>query len=120
MWFVRAGSVEASPGRISLDDGFLVFTPQDEAEALRIPVGDIDDVRRLRGSAVLHVGTADEPPLLFYFAKPPPLPGSGKSSVINPRRGMERTVAGMSLRAAARAHRTTIEEWVTAIRSAGR
>ena len=123
VWFVRAGSVETSPGRISLDGVHLLFAPRDDpAAVVRLPLNRIDDVRRLRGSAVLHIAMEGESrPLLFYFAKPPPLPGSGMGSVMNPRRGMELTVAGMSLRAAARATRPLIEEWVKAIRAgAGR
>jgi hypothetical protein len=119
VWFVRAGSVDGPPGRIALEGGDLVFTPHGEPEAaVRLPLVRIHDVRRLRGSPVLQVEATEQPPLLFYFAKPPPLPGSGERSVINPRRGMERTAAAMSLRAAARAQRALIDEWVGAIRAA--
>jgi hypothetical protein len=67
---------------------------------------------------LIHAGREEEVVLLFYFAEPPPLPGSGEATgpTFIPRRGLERAAAGMSLRAAARQQRVNVEMWVRALR----
>jgi hypothetical protein len=119
---VRAGSVEDTRGRISLDAEALRFTPgAEDAPPLVIPRSSILDVRRLRATPVMrliHGKGEQRVTLLLYFAEPPPLPGTGARSTppFMPRKGMERAAAGMSLRRAAREQRAIVETWVRALR----
>ena len=123
MWLVRAGSVDAVPGRLSVDGDVVVFTPHGRTDGQRFQAWAIREARRLRGTPVLKLVVSEGPrevTLLLYFSKPPPVPRPGGPvgrSLLNPTRGLERAAAGMSLRAAARATRELIEEWTGAIRA---
>ena len=64
-------------GTLSLQPGQLVFEPRAAGTgALRIPLGAIKRVRRLRGSPVLlvvHERNGSTSDTAFYFVQPPPL-----------------------------------------------
>ena len=122
MWLVRAGSLEDTPGRLSLDDGEIRFTPRDTKEAdVRVRTDRIARARRLRGTPVLELTLAGalQETLFLYFVQPPPLGRSGRPegrSIANPMRGLERAAAGMGLRASGKLLRRQVDEWVRAIR----
>jgi hypothetical protein len=130
VWLVREGRPEAVPGVLGLERHSLTFTP-DRDDPLPIPTNRIRRVRRRRGTPILEVTYTDaragESRLFFYFARPPPLPGvserSGRrkpSSWILPTKGLQQAASAMSLRAANRALRATIEAWVRRIGEATR
>jgi hypothetical protein len=128
VWLVREGRPEAVRGVLRLERHSLTFTADDE-EPLPIPTNRIRGVRRRRATPILEVtytdARAEKARLFVYFARPPPLPGvspmSGRrkpSSWILPTKGLQQTASAMSLRAASRALKATIDSWVEAIREA--
>ena len=110
-------------GTLSLQPGHLVFEPRAPGSAvLRIPLGSIRRIRRLRGSPVLLVvhernGTTIE--MAFYFVQPPPLePVIGQSDRPTPfsfgraskRRARRQNVGYLGF--SARDKREQIAAWV--------
>ena len=125
VWLVREGDPTSIEGRISLDDQGLLFDPADaSADALTIPFTRIARVRRRRGTPLLEIAlkTTDQlSSLFFYFAKPPPLSEERSASAgpfIKGPRGLERSAAAMTLRAANRLLKRDIDGWVRAVRTA--
>lgn len=73
MWMVRPGESRGRRGTLSLEEGSLTFSVQDE-EPLRI--GPVRRVRRLTGTPVLHVvyeRDGETAEALLYFVEPLPL-----------------------------------------------
>ena len=126
VWLVREGDPGATEGTLSLDHQVLRFVPGASAsEAVSLPVGDIEKVRRGRGSPLLSItyrGPEGARKLFFYFAKPPPLAGSTLSAptpMDRWGRGLERSAAAMTLRASNKLLKKEIGDWVEALREAG-
>jgi hypothetical protein len=116
-------------GTLSLQPDHLVFEPRNVGSgALRIPLGSIHKVRRLRGSPVLLVvhdrdGTAIE--TAFYFVQPPPLePVLGQGERPTPlsfgraskRRARRENVGYLGM--SNREKRRHIEEWARTVNEA--
>ena len=118
-------------GVLELGESALLFTPLDErTPGLRIPVGDIARVRRLRGSPVLMVersvpgGTRRT---AFYFVQPPPLNAllgtspperaTGLALFRSPKRKARRDNVNY-LGLTNREKKATLSEWVRAVRDA--
>jgi hypothetical protein len=118
-------------GTLSLDDDHLVFEPRAAGSGvLRIALGAITKIRRLRGSPVLlvvheHGGrTADT---AFYFVQPPPLePVLGQGERPTPlsfgrasrRRARRQNVGYLGF--SNRSRRREIDAWVSAVLEARR
>ncbi len=135
MWLVRPGRPESIPGLLTLERESLTFVsdPEDEGgipeNTLPIPLNRIARARRRRLTPILEVtytsARADLAVLFFYFARPPPLPGvregtgrRGPATWLLPTKGLEQTASAMTLRAANKRLKGTIEGWVEAIRAA--
>jgi hypothetical protein len=97
--------------------------------ALPIPLNRIARARRRRLTPILEItytsARADHAVVFFYFARPPPLPGNradtgrrGPGFGLLPSKGLEQTASAMTLRAANKRLKGTIDGWVEAIRVA--
>jgi hypothetical protein len=118
-------------GTLELSDTALLFTPSDEGlPVLRIPLTDIQKVRRLRGSPVLMVERAlpaGTRRTAFYFAQPPPLGAllgtapperpSGLGAFRSPKRKARRDNVNY-LGVSNRDKKPVLAEWVQAVRDA--
>ena len=134
MWAVElAKEVEPDEvkGTLELSEAALLFTPLDETRpGLRIPLADIQKVRRLHGSPVLMVErtlAAGRRRTAFYFAQPPPLgallgtapserPG-GLGAFRSPKRKARRDNVNY-LGLSNRDKKPVLAEWVRAVREA--
>lgn len=124
VWLVRERDPVAIEGTLSIEADTLSFLASDpDFEKLEVPIREITGARRSRGSPVLTVAfpTPGGPRRIFvYFAKPPPLPGKGPSArlpLFRPPRGLERSAAALSLRAANKLLKREIDGWVRALRT---
>jgi hypothetical protein len=125
VWLVREGDPGTTEGTLSLEDQLLRFVPSASAsETVSIPLSGLERVRRGRGSPLLSLTYRDPEgarKLFFYFAKPPPLPGSTPSAptpMDRWGRGLERSAAAMTLRASNRLLKKEVGAWVEALREA--
>lgn len=123
---VREGDPAAVEGTLSIEDAILTFEPATEgAQRVSIPKASIRKVRRGRGGPLLslsYLGTEGVRKLFFYFAKPPPLPGTGPavpSPMLRWGRGLERSAAALALGAGKRLFKREIEAWVSVLREPG-
>ena len=126
VWLVREGDPDASEGTLSLQGGSLVFASAGSHQnSVAIPVKEIRKLRRRRGTPVLtlsYAGPDGMGSLFVYFAKPPPLPGSHRTSptpTLFGARGLERSAAALTLRQVNKLLKGEIEEWIRALREAG-
>ena len=116
-------------GTLSLDPEYLVFEPRATGSgAVRIPLGSIRRIRRLRGSPVmlvLHGRGGARLQTAFYFVQPPPLePVVGHGERPTPfsfaraskRRARRQNVGYLGF--SNRDKRGTIDEWVRAVNDA--
>ncbi len=123
VWLVREGDPTAVEGTLSIEDRGLRFRPAAPAvRGVMVSFDELAQVRRRRGTPLLMVITgtgAARERLFFYFASPPPLPSA--SSGVPPRgpRGVERSAALLTLRAANRLHKEEIDVWVRELRAGG-
>jgi hypothetical protein len=130
VWLVRPGRAESIPGLLTLERESLTFVSGPETEGgLPIPLNRITKARRRRLTPILEVtytsARADQAMVFFYFARPPPLPGNrvdtgrrGPGFGLLPTKGLEQTASAMTLRAANKRLKGTIDRWVEAIRVA--
>ncbi len=133
MWAVHLGK-DVQPdeikGTLELGTDALLFTPNDEARpVLRIPLGDVAKVRRLRGSPVLmleRTTAAGSRKTAFYFAQPPPLTAllgtsperpTGLAAFRSPKRKARRDNVGY-LGLMNREKKDALSEWVRAVKEA--
>jgi hypothetical protein len=118
-------------GTLSLQPGHLVFEPRAAGTGpLRIPLGSIKRVRRLRGSPVLlvvHDRNGSTIDTAFYFVQPPPLePVLGQGERPTPlsfgrasrRRARRQNVGYLGF--SNRSKREEIDDWVRAVAEAMR
>ena len=115
-------------GTLSLQPGHLVFEPRAGSAPIRIPLGSIRKIRRLRGSPVLlviHAGVPKDAQTAFYFVQPPPLePVVGQGERPTPfsfgrasrRRRRRENVQYLGMSNASR--RAQIDEWVREVKAA--
>lgn len=133
VWAVELAK-DAAPeevkGTLELDLEGLLFTPSEETRTvLRIAVGEVQKVRRLRGSPVLMVeritpiGTRRT---AFYFVQPPPLGTllgeaverpSGLAAFRSPKRKARRDNVNY-LGLMNREKKATLDAWVRAVKDA--
>lgn len=113
---LRRDLLREVPGTLSLDAGFLVFTPDDGSGERRIELRRIRRVRRLLGSPVMvvrHDGEEGPERTAFYFAQPPPLrrPDAPRWEARRERRATVRYLTEANA-----AVKPEIREWVRTIR----
>ena len=108
----------------------LIFTPRDETRpTVKIPLDEISNVKRLRGSPVLMVlreTAAGLERTAFYFAQPPPVAAirgepterrTGIAAFRNPKRQARRDNIGY-LGLMNRENKAALKEWVRAVNAA--
>lgn len=124
VWLARPGRERPVRGTLSLSERGL--TLDSNGAILEIDPAHVERVRRMRLTPVLEVryrARGEQQVALFFFVEPPPLPGQppdpaarGTWPWSSEGRGMRRTAGMRRLRAANRALRRVIAEWVQAIR----
>lgn len=116
-WGVRLGVTnEDAEGTLYLEDDVLLFDLTHDAGVLEIPLQRIRKVKRLRGSPVLLVDSAEEDRtarFAFYFVKPPPLKPVGRESKRRAKRQAVTYLQQSNFRQVDR-----IKEWESALREA--
>lgn len=116
MWAVGPLGADPVEGTLSLTPAGLSFSAP-KREDLVVAAGLIRGVRRLRASPALKLAYVEGDGIrtaFFFFAEPPPLPGSRGSMSM---RGAQRATAGMTLRAQSKTFKGDIQAWVDAIRA---
>ena len=130
MWLVRPGGPDSVPGLLTLERESLTFVsgPEGTTEGtvFPIPLNRIARARRRRLTPILEItytsARAEQAVVFFYFARPPPLPrnrsdvGRRPGFGLLPTKGLEQTASAMTLRAANKRLKGTIDGWVEAIR----
>jgi hypothetical protein len=133
VWEVELGKPESSEevkGTLELSHTDLIFTPRDEARPnVKIPLGEITKVKRLRGSPVLMVlreTASGQERIAFYFAQPPPIGAiqgepverrTGISAFRNPKRQARRdNISYLGLMN--RENKAALKEWAKAVDAA--
>jgi hypothetical protein len=118
------------PGTLSLGPDALVFEARAGSPPIRIPIGSIRKIRRLRGSPVLlvvHAARSKHAQTAFYFVQPPPLePVVGQGERPTPfsfgrasrRRRRRENVQYLGMSNASK--REQIDEWVRDVQAAMR
>lgn len=91
VWAVRLkrGLAKEAKGTLELQPDALVFTAADGQSHQRIELSDIRRSRKVVASPILmieHIVGGAEARTAFYFAQPPPLEPSGRTSMRKTRR----------------------------------
>lgn len=120
VWMVhRKTGMDGLKGRLSLEDGGVLFDPDDaDLPAVEFPFSVIRKVRRVLGSPVLEVTFRSGFEIRvagFYFIEPPDLTG-GRAPGTFMRRHRGRRDAAVRLQTSNSAKKAEISAWALAIR----
>ena len=116
VWAARLGSPdEGIKGFLVLETGHVSFTSELSNVEIRIPLGEVQRVRRIHGSPVMVV-EHDGSVVAFYFAQPPPVISTKQPL----ERRRQRATTVTYLGGTNSEKRKDIKRWVRAIKEAAR
>ena len=114
VWAVRLGTLEEGrKGVLRLEPEAISFVPEKEGSDIRVPLSEVQRVRRPPGSPVLIV-EREASAVAFYFVEPPPL--RFRSEVSRKAKGRLKSIS--YLRARNRTKREEVKRWAERIREA--
>lgn len=118
VWAVRLkrGLAKETKGTLALKPDALVFTAADGQSHQRIELSDIRRARKVVASPILmieHIVEGAEERTAFYFAQPPPLEPSGRTSMRKTRR-----LGAAYLGTSNRQMKDKVSRWERAVREA--